>query len=270
MWAEQARAKGLTFTLELGDCPRGIHRRQRRGVRQMVYNLLSNAVKFTSAGSITLMRAAWATGCASRSPTPASASRPTSMTKSSNRSNRPMAARRASSAAPGWASRSSRTSRPRWAAAYGRQRGRGGGDLHRRPAVRRGRVARSRGRAVPTGGLADRRQEPDRARDAEGRAGAARWQRRLCRFAARMRQAALAGGGVAISDRRSDRHARARPIRSARSARLAAANRRRPIAVLWANPADADRAALTGGRRCSNHCEAYCRSGAGVGALFVA
>lgn len=51
MWAEQARAKGLGFRLELDDCPRGITGDTGR-MRQMVYNLLSNAVKFTSEGSI--------------------------------------------------------------------------------------------------------------------------------------------------------------------------------------------------------------------------
>jgi signal transduction histidine kinase/CheY-like chemotaxis protein len=53
MWAEQARAKGLTFELKLGDCPRGFVGDSGR-VRQMVYNLLSNAVKFTAQGGVTV------------------------------------------------------------------------------------------------------------------------------------------------------------------------------------------------------------------------
>lgn len=53
IWGEQARAKGLEFRLELGDCPRGFVGDAGR-VRQMVYNLLSNAVKFTAKGSVTL------------------------------------------------------------------------------------------------------------------------------------------------------------------------------------------------------------------------
>ena len=51
MWAEQARAKGLEFRLELADCPRGMIGDAGR-LRQMVYNLLSNAVKFTAAGQV--------------------------------------------------------------------------------------------------------------------------------------------------------------------------------------------------------------------------
>lgn len=51
MWAEQARAKGLEFRLELDACPRGITGDTGR-MRQMVYNLLSNAVKFTAEGSV--------------------------------------------------------------------------------------------------------------------------------------------------------------------------------------------------------------------------
>ena len=56
MWSEQAKAKGLGFHLELGDCPRGIMGDSAR-LRQLVSNLLSNAVKFTAGGSITLTAA---------------------------------------------------------------------------------------------------------------------------------------------------------------------------------------------------------------------
>ena len=56
MWAEQARAKGLEFRLELADCPRGLVGDAGR-LRQVVYNLLSNAVKFTATGSVTVRAA---------------------------------------------------------------------------------------------------------------------------------------------------------------------------------------------------------------------
>jgi signal transduction histidine kinase/CheY-like chemotaxis protein len=53
MWEEQARAKGLTFGVDVGDCPTMIMGDETR-VRQIVFNLLSNALKFTTAGRVAL------------------------------------------------------------------------------------------------------------------------------------------------------------------------------------------------------------------------
>ncbi len=53
MWEDQARAKGLTFTVDLGGCPAMIMGDAAR-LRQIVFNLLSNALKFTKAGRVVL------------------------------------------------------------------------------------------------------------------------------------------------------------------------------------------------------------------------
>ncbi len=53
LWQDQARAKGLEFTLDLDDCPATIEGDAVR-VRQVVSNLLSNAIKFTETGGIVL------------------------------------------------------------------------------------------------------------------------------------------------------------------------------------------------------------------------
>ncbi len=53
MWEEQARAKGLSFTVDIGGCPAMIVGDAAR-VRQIVFNLLSNALKFTKAGHVAL------------------------------------------------------------------------------------------------------------------------------------------------------------------------------------------------------------------------
>ncbi|WP_174278859.1 ATP-binding protein [Sphingomonas bacterium] len=53
LWAEQARAKGLRFVVDVERCPPLVDGDAAR-VRQIAFNLLSNAVKFTDNGSITL------------------------------------------------------------------------------------------------------------------------------------------------------------------------------------------------------------------------
>ncbi|MCR5871885.1 ATP-binding protein [Sphingomonas sp. J344] len=53
MWEEQARAKGLDFTLSHEGTPRWIETDPGR-LRQIVFNLLSNAVKFTEKGVLTV------------------------------------------------------------------------------------------------------------------------------------------------------------------------------------------------------------------------
>ncbi|WP_155006418.1 ATP-binding protein [Sphingomonas hengshuiensis] len=53
LWEEQARAKGLTFDLQLSHAPHWIVSDAGR-LRQIVFNLLSNAVKFTERGSVGL------------------------------------------------------------------------------------------------------------------------------------------------------------------------------------------------------------------------
>jgi len=51
MWEDQARAKGLSFDLDISAAPSRIESDPAR-LRQVVFNLLSNALKFTQAGSI--------------------------------------------------------------------------------------------------------------------------------------------------------------------------------------------------------------------------
>ena len=53
MWEEQARGKGLEFTLDLDDAPTMIEGDPAR-IRQIAFNLLSNALKFTDAGGVTV------------------------------------------------------------------------------------------------------------------------------------------------------------------------------------------------------------------------
>ncbi len=53
MWEEQARRKGLAFTVDMAGCPEMIMGDAAR-VRQIVFNLLSNALKFTRAGAVTV------------------------------------------------------------------------------------------------------------------------------------------------------------------------------------------------------------------------
>jgi len=60
MWQEQAQGKGITFALDLTDCPQWVEGDAAR-LRQVAFNLLSNALKFTEAGTVTL-RAAEAAG----------------------------------------------------------------------------------------------------------------------------------------------------------------------------------------------------------------
>ena len=53
LWEEQARGRGIAFTLDLADCPDRIEGDAGR-LRQIAFNLLSNALKFTEAGSIAM------------------------------------------------------------------------------------------------------------------------------------------------------------------------------------------------------------------------
>lgn len=61
LWAEQARARGVSFTVDLDDAPKWIECDPAR-VRQIVFNLLSNALKFTHEGSVTIRASAEAGG----------------------------------------------------------------------------------------------------------------------------------------------------------------------------------------------------------------
>ncbi len=66
LWAEQARAKGLAFTLDIDGAPDWIVSDPGR-LRQVIFNLLSNAIKFTASGGIALRALATApTGESSR------------------------------------------------------------------------------------------------------------------------------------------------------------------------------------------------------------
>jgi signal transduction histidine kinase len=53
MWEDQARARGIGFTLDLADCPDRIEGDAAR-LRQITFNLLSNALKFTESGSVSV------------------------------------------------------------------------------------------------------------------------------------------------------------------------------------------------------------------------
>ena len=53
MWEEQARAKGLDFTLDVQEAPTMIEGDPAR-IRQIAFNLLSNALKFTDSGGVTV------------------------------------------------------------------------------------------------------------------------------------------------------------------------------------------------------------------------
>jgi signal transduction histidine kinase/Tfp pilus assembly protein PilF len=57
MWEEQARSKGLRFTLDLAEAPGWIVSDAGR-LRQVVFNLLSNAIKFTAEGGVTVRASA--------------------------------------------------------------------------------------------------------------------------------------------------------------------------------------------------------------------
>ncbi|MEO9132393.1 MAG: ATP-binding protein, partial [Sphingomonas sp.] len=53
MWEEQARGRGIAFTLDLAECPERVEGDAAR-LRQIIFNLLSNALKFTENGSISV------------------------------------------------------------------------------------------------------------------------------------------------------------------------------------------------------------------------
>lgn len=61
LWQEQARAKGLAFTVDLADCPEMAMGDPAR-LRQIVFNLLGNALKFTANGAVSLSAQAEADG----------------------------------------------------------------------------------------------------------------------------------------------------------------------------------------------------------------
>jgi len=65
LWEEQARSKGLAFTLDVEKAPGWILSDPGR-LRQIVFNLLSNAIKFTEAGGVTLRAMAEGEGEAAR------------------------------------------------------------------------------------------------------------------------------------------------------------------------------------------------------------
>jgi signal transduction histidine kinase/Tfp pilus assembly protein PilF/CheY-like chemotaxis protein len=65
MWEEQARAKGIAFTLDLADCPDWIEGDAAR-LRQITFNLLSNALKFTENGSVSVRATAHEDGAEPR------------------------------------------------------------------------------------------------------------------------------------------------------------------------------------------------------------
>jgi signal transduction histidine kinase len=62
MWEDQARAKGLRFTLDLAEGPDWAMCDATR-LRQIVFNLLSNAVKFTESGHVTVTASVEEGGC---------------------------------------------------------------------------------------------------------------------------------------------------------------------------------------------------------------
>ena len=57
MWEEQARGRGLSFTLDLDACPAFVEGDAAR-LRQIAFNLLSNALKFTESGGVTVRASA--------------------------------------------------------------------------------------------------------------------------------------------------------------------------------------------------------------------
>ncbi|MEI9852590.1 MAG: ATP-binding protein [Sphingomonas sp.] len=65
MWEEQARAKGVAFTLNLSHAPHWIVSDAGR-LRQIVFNLLSNALKFTEKGGVCVRAVAEGEGDARR------------------------------------------------------------------------------------------------------------------------------------------------------------------------------------------------------------
>ncbi|MDV3457482.1 ATP-binding protein [Sphingomonas sp. HF-S4] len=65
LWDEQARARGLSFRLELTHAPGWIVSDAAR-LRQIVFNLLSNAIKFTEKGGVTLRALAEGEGATRR------------------------------------------------------------------------------------------------------------------------------------------------------------------------------------------------------------
>jgi CheY-like chemotaxis protein/anti-sigma regulatory factor (Ser/Thr protein kinase) len=53
LWEDQSRARGVSFVLDLAQCPAFIVGDSAR-LRQIAFNLLSNALKFTERGTVTL------------------------------------------------------------------------------------------------------------------------------------------------------------------------------------------------------------------------
>ena len=129
----EAEAAALSFDVELDSAPRTQHRHRLQAPAAGAKNLLSNAFKFTEHGGVRLNdlrgagglergssdpsegRLAWSR---SKSPTPASASRPRSRRSSSKPSSRPTPAPAASMAARASALRSAANLPTCWAARF--------------------------------------------------------------------------------------------------------------------------------------------------------